>query len=268
MPPGDRSETREWNAEVYHRVSNPQLAWGTAVLDRLPLVGNELVIDVGCGTGRLTTGLVERLPLGRVIGVDRSANMLRGAREHLRPFGARVAFVRADAAALPCDGIADAIFSTATFHWVREHDELFASVFRALVPGGRLVAQCGGGPNIERIRMRAARLMADPMFAPHFRGWTNPWEFASAATTEGRLAAAGFAEVSASVEPAPVVQQNAADYREFLANVICHPHLACLADGPELQARFLDALTSQAANDDPPFELDYWRLNLQGRKPS
>jgi trans-aconitate methyltransferase len=231
-------------------------------------LGNELVIDVGCGTGRLTCRVLERLPLGRAIAVDRSANMLRGAREHLRAFAGRIGFVRADAAALPCDDIADAIFSTATFHWVRDHDELFGSLFRALVPGGRLVAQCGGGPNIERIRTRVAALMSDPMFASHFRRWTDPWEFASAATTERRLAAAGFAEISASVEPAPVVQPNAADYREFLANVICHPHLACLADAPELQARFLDRLASQAANDNPPFELDYWRLNMQARKPS
>src|SRR6187200_1937942 len=99
MRPGEYSETREWNAGVYHRVSSPQIAWGMAVLDRLPLEGKELVLDVGCGTGRLTSSLLERLPLGRVMAVDRSVNMLRGAREHLRAFGGRVAFVRADAAA-------------------------------------------------------------------------------------------------------------------------------------------------------------------------
>ena len=61
---------REWNASVYHRVSNPQLEWGLPVLARLPLTGDEVVLDVGCGTGRLTDRLAERLPRGRVAAVD------------------------------------------------------------------------------------------------------------------------------------------------------------------------------------------------------
>ena len=70
---------REWNADVYHRVSDPQRAWGTEVLSRLPLAGTELVLDVGCGTGRLTFALLQRLPRGRAIGVDLSANMIATA---------------------------------------------------------------------------------------------------------------------------------------------------------------------------------------------
>jgi SAM-dependent methyltransferase len=74
---------REWNAETYHRVSDPQWHWGLAVLNRLRLAGDELALDVGCGTGRLTEVLARRLPRGRVIGVDLSANMLAAARQHL-----------------------------------------------------------------------------------------------------------------------------------------------------------------------------------------
>ena len=142
---------REWNASTYHRVSSPQFAWGQAVLDRLPLRGNETVLDVGCGTGRLTELLAGRLPHGRAIGIDQSVNMLATARTATRAsVRGRIAFVQADAAALPIAGRADAIFSTATFHWVLDHDRLFRSLFAALTPGGRLVAQCGGGPNLER----------------------------------------------------------------------------------------------------------------------
>jgi trans-aconitate methyltransferase len=259
---------REWNAEAYHRVSDPQLRWGLAVLDRLPLAGGERVLDVGCGTGRLTAHLLERLPRGRALAVDLSLNMLRGAREFLVPrFGSRVLFARADAAALPFDRSVDALFSTATFHWVLDHTSLFRSVHAALRPGGRLVAQCGGGPNIRRVHDRCDALMREPAFVAHFRTWREPWTFADAQTTAARLRAAGFVNVHTSLEPAAVVLAGAAAYRDFVANVVCRPHLAHLHD-TALRDRFMDALTALAAADPVPFELDYWRLNLAGERPA
>ena len=257
----------EWNAGVYHRVSNPQLDWGLAVLDRLPLAGGELVLDIGCGTGRLTERIAERLPRGRVVGVDQSDNMLRTAREHatLRT-GVRVGFVRADASALPFSRIADAVFSTATFHWVLDHQRLFDSVFTALKPGGRLVAQCGGGRNLHRVHQRCVRLMREPMFAPHFSAWTEPWEFADAETTARRLAQAGFAGIETSLHASPVLQPDAGAYSEFVEHVICRPHLEHLRD-TSLRARFMERLTEAAALDSPPFELDYWRLNIDATRP-
>jgi trans-aconitate 2-methyltransferase len=257
----------DWNADAYHRVSNPQFEWGLRVLDRLPLTGNELVVDVGCGTGRLTERVLERLPHGRVVGIDLSPAMLAVARQHLRPqFGARVDFIRADAAALPIHAAADAIFSTATLHWVRDHPALFRSLHDALRPGGRLAAQCGGGPNIDRLRRRVRTLMDGPGLAPYFATWREPWEFADAVTTEHRLAAAGFVEIATSVEPAFVVQPNSDAFREFVASVIVRPHLARLPD-EALRASFVDTLTAEAAHDTPPFELDYWRLNISAVRP-
>ncbi len=256
----------EWNAAVYHRVSNPQLEWGLPVLARLPLDGDERVLDVGCGTGRLTERLLDRLPRGVAVGVDGSANMLRGAREYLAArHGHHVSFVHADAAALPFRSAAHAIFSTATFHWVLDHERLFASLFAALAGGGRLVAQCGGGPNLHRIHERSLALMRDPQFAACFSRWTSPWQFADALVTERRLRAAGFGEARAWIEPAPVVLPDAPAFLEFIEHVICRPHLSYLPDAA-MKARFLERLTDEAAGDDPPFELDYWRLNIDARR--
>ena len=259
---------REWNADSYHRVSTPQFDWGTAVLEQLALEGDEVVFDVGCGTGRLTEKLLERLPRGRVIAVDLSSNMLRVACDFLRPrFGRRIQFVLADAACLPAHEKADAIFSTATFHWVRDHSQLFSSLYAALKQGGRLVAQCGGGANIARLHDRATALMMDARFAPHFTAWQDPWEFADTETTNRRLDEVGFDEVRTSLVPAPVVQPDAHAFRTFVTTVICRPHLAHLAD-PELQQAFVQHLTEQAATDSPPFELDYHRLNIEARRPA
>jgi trans-aconitate 2-methyltransferase len=258
---------REWNADAYHRVSNPQTTWGIQVLDRLPLGGDELVLDVGCGTGRLTELLLERLPRGRAIGIDQSANMLETARMHLSErFHRHVGFVQADAGELPFRNVADAIFSTATFHWLLDHERLFRSLFTALAPGGRLVAQCGGGLNLQRIHARCADLMQQPAFAPHFADWSDPWEFADADTTGRRLRSAGFTDVRTSVESSPVFQPDAEAYREFITHVIVRPHLARLGDSA-LRDRFVDSITALAATDSPAFELDYWRLNIEATKP-
>jgi trans-aconitate 2-methyltransferase len=258
---------REWNATTYHRVSSPQFAWGRAVLDRLPLRGDETVLDVGCGTGRLTALLLQRLIGGRAIGLDVSRNMLATARRELpAEHRDRAAFVQADATALPVAGAADAIFSTATFHWVLDHPRLFRVLWRALRPGGRLVAQCGGGPNLERHHRRAEALMHAPAYAPHFQSWIEPWEFADAATTHARLADAGFTDVVTRVTAAPVVQPDRAAFVEFVTHVIFRPHLARLPDD-RLKLAFVDALASQAAADPVPFELDYWRLDIDATRP-
>jgi trans-aconitate 2-methyltransferase len=259
---------REWNAEAYHRVSDPHVAWGVRVLNRLPLRGDECVLDVGCGTGRLTALLLDRLEAGYVVGLDVSSNMLEAARAYLSPrFGRRVSFARADATALPLAGRADAVFSTASFHWVLDHPALFRSLYIALKPGGRLVAQCGGGPNIQRLQDRCVALGEDPEFAAYFRGWHGPWQFADAEMTAARLEAAGFVDVRTDVEAAPVVQPDAASYRDFVTNVICRPHLSRLPE-QSLRDRFMNVITERASRDEPAFELDYWRLNMDARKPA
>jgi trans-aconitate methyltransferase len=258
---------REWNASVYHRVSAPQFTWGQAVLDRLPLRGDELVLDLGCGTGRLTALLLERIPDGRAIGIDLSANMLATARREmpaeLRP---RIGFVHADVSALPVAGRADAIFSTATFHWVHDHARLFRGLFRALKPGGRVVAQCGGGPNIKRHHDRASALMQRPEYAPFYARWRDPWEYAGAEATRERLGAAGFVDVMARVIPAPTVFPDRPSFVEFVTNVIFRQHLAPLPDEARKRA-FVDALADQSAADPVPFEIDYWRLDFDAVKP-
>jgi trans-aconitate methyltransferase len=254
---------RDWDAGTYHRVSDPQFRWGMRVLDRLDLRGDERVADVGCGTGRLTRELGARVPRGWVVAVDRSASMLAQAKSNLVDL--RIPVVQADAAALPFFNTWDVIFSTATFHWVLDHDALFRSLLGALRAGGRLHAQCGGGPNLARLRARAADLMRREPFLEHFRtGWREPWHYADSAEAGARMAAAGFRDVAVSLEAAPVAFPSAAEFRAFVDNVCLHPYLSRLPAGP--RRAFSEHIVEAAGSDDPPFVLDYWRLNLSGRK--
>src|SRR5579859_7890256 len=251
----------EWNARAYHRLSNPMQTWGEAIVERLALRGDETALDLGCGSGRLTEFLLRRLPRGRVIAIDRSANMLESAREHLEPqFDGRVEYLQKSLDELDLHNVANLAFSNAAFHWIKDHPRLFLAIFEALLPGGWLVAQCGAGPNIARLRERAARLMSSPEFSPYFEGWSGPWEFATPETTATRLRAAGFVDVETSMFAAPVHLESWQATHDFFEDVIFGSHLARLPS-PELRERFVAALTEQSAGDDPAFVQDYLRLN-------
>ena len=259
--------TREWDANAYHRISGPQFSWGRKVLDRAPLRGHETVMDAGCGTGKLTAELLMRLPLGKVVGVDLSHNMLITAREHLqRDFDGRVRFVSADLQQLPFQAVFDGIFSTAAFHWVPDHEQLFRSLLQCLKPGGWLVAQCGGAENLSRLLTRVERLKRHPKYRPYLGEYRHSWEYSDAETAAERLRRAGFVDVQTGIEPSPTRFDTSDAYREFVSKVILHRHLERLPTA-SLQHDFMSEVVQEAAQDNPPFELDYWRLNLIARRP-
>ena len=256
----------DWNAERYHDLSSPQQAWGRRVLERLPLAGNEHVLDLGCGTGRVTEELRRRLPYGRLVAADRSDNMVETASAWLRQHAPGTWVVQADGAALPFRRALDAVFSTATFHWILDHSALFRSIITALKPGGRLVAQCGGEGNLALLRARADRLRGAPRYANYFDEWTEPWYYADIESTKRRLASAGFVEIDVSLEEAPTPFPGADVFQEFIATVCVRQHLARL---PVTERKmFLNELTIAAAADAPAFTLDYWRLNISAKRPA
>jgi len=257
----------EWNAASYHKVSGPQTSWGQKVINRLRVDGHERTIDAGCGSGRLTGDLMERIPDGRLIAIDRSWNMLMTARANLRPvFGSRIMFAQVSLPDFPFAGWADLVFSTATFHWVKDHPALFAGIFKTLRSGGRLHAQCGGGPNLHHAHELAEQVMYSGPFSRYFADWPGPWEFAGAEVTADRLKQAGFVDIDTNLEEAPTTLATEADYREFVTTVIYHPHLERLPEAA-LKQSFIDRVTGLSSQEPAPFTLDYWRLNMTARKP-
>jgi trans-aconitate methyltransferase len=257
--------SREWNSAAYDRLSHQQFIWGMKVLERVRVRGGETVLDAGCGSGRLTAEIVRRLPQGHVFAVDLSENMLRMARQNLSDHTSNVSFVCADLQELPFRSHFDGLFSTAAFHWVKDHPRLFRSLFVALKPGGWLVAQCGGGPNLARLRARVAELIASQRYRRYFGDWREPWEFASPEVTADRLRHAGFAEVETWLEAAGFTLPDAETLKEYLATVTLHQHLARIPD-PKLREGFLEELARRMEGE-AQLELDYWRLNIDARKP-
>jgi trans-aconitate 2-methyltransferase len=247
---------RDWDAATYDRVSDPQLGWALEQLDRLDLREGEVVLDAGCGSGRVTALLAERVPRGRVYAVDVAPSMVEHAR---RALGDRATVLCQDLVELDLPEPVDAAFSNATFHWVPDHDALFAALHRTMKPGARLVAQCGGLGNIDAFRATAESVAGEEPFDQYFVGWRKPWNYASAQDTAERLERAGFTEVRCWLEPKRV---ELADPRPFIATVCLVRHLDPLPDG--LRGTFLDRVLARAGT---PLILEYVRLNMSARRP-
>jgi trans-aconitate 2-methyltransferase len=249
------SRERDWDAGTYDRISDPQFGWALEQLERMPLRGDEVVLDAGCGTGRVTAVLAERLPRGRVYGVDAAKSMVEHASAAL---GDRATVLCQDLVALDLPEPVDGVFSNATFHWIRDHDALFAALHRAMKPGARLVAQCGGVGNIDEFRRAADAVAAEEPFAPYFTGWRGPWNYATDAETAARLEHAGFGEVRAWLEPKRVQPE---DPRAFVRTVCLVRHLDPLP--ADLRPQFIDRVLARSAT---PLVLDYVRLNMTARR--
>jgi trans-aconitate 2-methyltransferase len=242
---------RDWDARTYDRVADPMTRWGTVVLDRLPLAGDERVLDAGCGSGRVTELLAARLPRGTVVALDGSASMIDAARERLALFGDRIEYVVADLGRpLPIEPV-DAILSTATFHWVPDHDALFSNLAAVLRPGGRLVAQCGGMGNIASIE-RVLATIGD--------GWLGTAHFETPLATTRRLDVAGFVDVECWLTDEPTRLEAGAPFETFLRTVVLGAHVERLP--PDERDAFVHEVVSRL----PEPVIDYVRLNILARR--
>jgi trans-aconitate 2-methyltransferase len=248
-------ETRTWDGSSYDRISGPMEALGLAVLSRLELAGDETVLDAGCGSGRVTQALIERLPEGHVIGADASASMVAAARERLPGADVRqIDLLELDLASLGLDEPLDAVLSTATFHWIGDHELLFRRLHGVLRAGGRLVAQCGGRGNIDVLRGHANDVLAREPYAAHFGDFRQPWNYAGPQETRQRLLDAGFAEAECWLQPAPKQPE---EPREFLSTIVLGPHYQHLPE--ELREPFIDDVLAELGE---PVVVDYVRLNI------
>ncbi len=243
---------RDWDARTYDRVADPMPHWGTTVLDRLVLAGDERVLDAGCGSGRVTELLAERLPRGRVIALDGSPSMVDAARHRLGRFGDRIEYVVADLGApLLVEGSVDAVLSTATFHWVPDHGALFAHLAAVIRPGGWLVAQCGGVGNIASIQ-RVLATIGD--------GWLGAVHFETVLATTRRLDAAGFVDIECWLTDEPTRFDSGEPFATYLRSVVLGGHLERLPAADH--DAFIDSVVAGLGES----VIDYVRLNIVARR--
>jgi trans-aconitate 2-methyltransferase len=217
------------------------------VLARLEGIGGDAtILDVGCGTGRVTELLLALVPHGRVLAVDASQDMVALARERL---GDRADVWCQDALDVALDEPVDVVVSTAALHWVTDHDRLWARLAQALRPGGVLEVQCGGRGNIDRVRKVIDGVARD--YAPELVGW-SPWVFAAPQETAQRLREAGFTAIRCWSEERPTYPE---DVAAFVPTSILAAHLARLPE--ERREPFAAGVVAGVS-----LPLDYVRLNI------
>lgn len=254
---------REWDAGEYEKLSAPQTGWGAGVVERLEMRGDEATIDAGCGTGRVTELLLEKLPAGSVLAVDQSGAMVQAAR---RRFAGepRVRVERQDLLSLEVRERVDLILSTATFHWIKDHDRLFRTLAWAIKPHGRLVAQCGGEGNISRATNAVSETVEQERFRRYFEGWDDDKYYADPKTTKERLEAAGFEEVETWLHDEVAAFDSTDELSRFLGVVVLGGHLDRLPE--ESREPFLAEVAEKVAAVDGAPALDYVRLNITARR--
>jgi trans-aconitate 2-methyltransferase len=217
-----------WKADTYEKVADPQAAWADEIIARSGIQPGDVVLDAGCGGGRVTQKLLELTP--HVIAVDGDASMVEKARATLPD---SVPVYHQDLLELDLDQRVDVVFSCAVFHWITDHERLFERLHAVLKPGGRLVAQCGGHGNIQNVLDVVGQR-------------PGRWLYATPEDTEERLRKAGFGDVRAWLQPKPTVVP---DMVTFLETVILHEDENAHANAVRV-----------AAHID---QIDYVRLNME-----
>jgi len=252
----------EWDAASYEALADPMTRWGEEFLGGLELRGDEVVVDAGCGTGRVTELLLGRLPEGRVVAVDASREMVEAAGRRFAGEG-RVRVLRQDLLELDIGEEADVIFSTATFHWIPDHARLFRALARNLKPGGTLAAQCGGAGNISRVGRALRGVMEEEPFRGYFEGWEDTKHYPAPEEERALLQESGFVEVEARLleKPTPFAGEEA--LARYLEAVILRAHLMRLPRG--MRRPFAQAVAGRMAKEEG-LEIDYVRLNMLARK--
>ena len=256
---------REWDAVRYEGLSAPHARWGASLLGRVELRGDEAAIDAGCGTGRVTELLLKRLPEGTVLAVDGSQAMVEAARSRFAR-EPRVRVEQQDLTLLEVAEPVDLVFSTATFHWIKDHDNLFHRLADAIKPGGRLVAQCGGEGNISRATDAVREVMDEDRYRRYFEGFSDDKHYAGVAATEERLVNSGFVDAEVRTHEKPTPFGSVGELARFLATVVLGGHLPRMPEEDRepfaaAVAEKVAAKTLEETGEDKPV-MDYVRLNL------
>lgn len=256
-----------WNAEVYDRIGKPMRRWAQEVIRDLALCGDETVLDAGCGSGSVTFDLLQQLPRGKIYAVDASADMIAKIARSIEERGiANVIPIEADLTDFDLPEQVDCVFSNAVLHWIADDDPLFACLFRATKPGGRLRAQCGGVGNIERLMAAVDAVRARRPFAQHLRAGRDSRKYRSPEAARLAMERAGWRDVRASTFASPVPFESEEDAALYLRTIILQDDVAGLPD--EMQQPYLRAVIAEtAARSGGPFAADYVRLDLWATRP-
>jgi trans-aconitate 2-methyltransferase len=189
---------------AYHRLSDMQFELALTYLQKLPLIGNETLLDAGCGNGRITQRLLERLPHGHVIALASSKSALDAARQEVKSAaGQRLNFYQVDLQTW-CEPLAaDVIFSNMALHSVADHAQLFNNFAKILRPGGRLALQFGCSEHKIRLTSQLMHFIDYQVHSILHSDDAFNFTGTDVRSTQAYLHAAGFTDIQVESLPTP-----------------------------------------------------------------
>ncbi len=272
------TEESNWDAETYHKVSDIQESWAIELLEKRKISESEIVMDAGCGTGRVTKIIANKVKRGKVYAVDLDENMIINAKKNLKDL-LNIVFVKSDLSDVKLPEKIDLVFSNAVIHWILDHKKLFTNFWDLLKPGGKLLIQCGGKGNLDTIPNALEKVRMTKRFDHYFKNWKIPWNFASSADTIKILNEIGFKDIQANLEEKKTKFGNFQEYILFMKTVVMKPYLSYLPtteNNNQIKNLFIDEFLTELHNKNKnkntnekqnlDLELNYVRLNITARK--
>ncbi len=258
-----------WNPRDYVQHSSSQESWARELLTLVDLQPDDVVLDIGCGDGRVTASIAQAVPRGRVVGVDLSAQMIAHASaQHCRPPVDNLRFETADAAALPFEPQFSVVFSNAALHWVQDQRAAVVGIARALRPGGRFIAQFGGYGNVAEVIAAFEHVAHGPRFRELTTPGELPYRFHDAETYEGWLRDAGMDIQECRLITKDMVHEDATTFIGWLRTA-WHPYTSGVP--VEVRDAFLEDTAHHYMAGHPPDDLgrvhvSSVRLQVRARK--
>jgi len=208
-------ENNNWDVENYHKVSNIQEAWAVELLEKRKLRENEIVLDAGCGSGRVTKIIANIVTKGKVYAVDVDYNMITNAKKNLRDFS-NIHLIKSDLSNVKLPEKIDIIFSNAVIHWIWDHKKLFTNFWELLKRDGELLIRCGGKGNLGPVHTVLEKVRKSKRFKQYFENWKNPWNFATPADTIKILNEIRFKDIQAILTKRTANFENLHEYILFI----------------------------------------------------
>ncbi|MFA5415719.1 MAG: methyltransferase domain-containing protein [Methanoregula sp.] len=270
MPSHDPPQTFRWDPALYQKNSSAQQQWAEELIAKLGLRGNERVLDIGCGDGKVTAEIARRLSGGAVVGVDSSAEMIRFASGQFPPHEyPYLSFAVMDAQALTFCGEFDLVFSNAALHWVSDHRPVLAGIERSLRRKGRLLVQMGGRGNAAQVFLALDVLKQESPWSRYFEGFTFTFGFFGTEEYQAWLRAADLVPVRVELIKKEMVHRRPEEFAGWVRTT-WHPYLQRVPE--ELHTRFIDALYQQYCDLYPPdqegaIRIGMVRLEVEAIKP-
>jgi len=267
-------EKGKWDAENYHKVSSIQETWALELLSKRKWRGNEVLVDAGCGSGRVTKIISNILKEGKIYAIDLDQNMIENAKINLKD-QENVIFVKSDLSTVELPEPVDVIFSNAVIHWIKDHYQLFSNFWKLLKQSGEILIQCGGKGNLGIVHSLLDLTRKSNAFKGYFHDWEDPWNFATAEETFSMMERVGFKRIENTLTKKIAKFSSFEEYRLFMKTVVMKPYLSYLPSDYDSQIidSFIDCLLkhhkksnkgfSEVTND---YSIDYTRLNIRAIK--